>query len=329
MISSSISRTAWYGQESWVIESDFVRTAVVPEMGAKLVSLFDKRTQREWLAAPGDRPFQKVAYGADFVEQDMSGWDEMFPTIVACNYPVPGAQFNSPLPDHGEIWPLSWEIEPADPHSLRTSVEGKALPYRLTRTLAYSAADTLQMQYELHNLGLESMPYIWSAHPQFLCGAGAQIVLPSDVTEVCNVLPAEWGWGELETRFAWPEALTVTGRRVRIDQVGPSTLKEIRKFFVTPEKRAGWAGLICQPEADWLRLDWDPQQVPYLGIWIDEGLLSHESVAALEPMTGYYDSLAVAWQKKQVRMIEAGEIQSWTLAVRLGIGGDPSLTGGK
>ena len=155
-------------------------------------------------------------------------------------------------------------------------MEGKALPYRLTRTLAYSAADTLQMQYELQNLGWESMPYIWSAHPQFLCGAGAQIVLPPDVTEVCNVLPAEWGWGELETRFDWPEAVTVNGRRVRIDHVGPSTLKQIRKFFVTPEKQVGWAGLIRQPAKDWLRLDWDPEQVPYLGIWIDEGLLSHE-----------------------------------------------------
>ncbi len=171
------------------------------------------------------------------------------------------------------------------------------------------------------------MPYIWSAHPQFVCGAGAQIVLPAHVTEVCNVLPAEWGWGELETRFDWPEAVTVNGERVRIDQVGPSTLEQIRKFFVIPEISVGWAGLIRQPAEDWLRLDWDPEQVPYLGIWIDEGLLSHESVAALEPMTGFYDSLAVAWQKKQVSMIEAGDIQSWTLAVRFGTGDQLIQTG--
>ncbi len=111
-----------------MLESDFIRTAVVPEMGAKLVSLFDKRTQREWLVAPGLRPLQKVAYGANFVEQDMSGWDEMFPTIVACDYPVPGERFGTPLPDHGEVWPLSWRLEPTSPDSLRTSVEGKALP---------------------------------------------------------------------------------------------------------------------------------------------------------------------------------------------------------
>ena len=54
-----------------------------------------------------------------------------------------------------------------------------------------------------------------------------------------------------------------------------------------------------------------------------------KSVAALEPMTGFYDSLAVAWQKNEVSMIEAGATHSWTLAVRLGISGDPSQTGGK
>lgn len=70
-------------------------TVVVPEMGAKLVSLADKRSGLEWLAGPADRPFRPVPYGADFVQQDMSGWDEMFPTIVACAYPAPGENHGS------------------------------------------------------------------------------------------------------------------------------------------------------------------------------------------------------------------------------------------
>jgi galactose mutarotase-like enzyme len=319
----SISQSSWYGQDAWMIENDTIRTAVVPDLGAKLVSLIDKRTQLEWLVPPGDRPFKKTAYGADFIDQDMSGWDEMFPTISACEYPAPGEKEGVPLPDHGEVWPLSWAREPARPGTLRLSVEGKALPYRLTRTLWYSAEDSLQMGYELENLGREKMPYIWAAHPQFRCGDEAEIVLPPQVQEVCNALPAEWGWGEPETRFGWPEAVNGEGQRVRIDRIGPAYLNQARKFFVVPETSVKWAGLIRQPAQDWLRLDWDPELVPYLAVWVDEGRLSHESVAALEPITGFYDSLAVAWEKRQVTMIEPGQSKSWTLSVRLGRGDQP------
>jgi hypothetical protein len=170
------------------------------------------------------------------------------------------------------------------------------------------------------------MPYIWAAHPQIVCSDGAQVILPAQVQGVCNVLPAEWGWGELETRLAWPQALNGEGQRVRIDRTGPASLKQARKFFALPEMPVSWAGLIRQPAQDWLRFDWDPNLVPYLGVWVDEGAISQEAVAALEPMTGFYDSLALAWKNNQVAMIEPGETESWTLSVRLGTGDDPFLT---
>ena len=169
------------------------------------------------------------------------------------------------------------------------------------------------------------MPYLWSAHPQFACGDAAQIILPPQVKEICNTLPVEWGWGKPERRFDWPEVSRVDGQRERIDHTGSASLEQARKFFVLPEAPVSWAGLIRQPEKDWLRLDWDPALVPYLGIWMDEGVFSQESVAALEPMTGFYDSLAVAWEKKQVNMIETGDTQSWMLSVRLGTGDQPLL----
>ena len=318
-----ISQSSWHGQQAWMLENSAIRTVVVPELGAKLVSLFDKRTQCEWLVGPGNRPFKQVPYGASFVEQDMSGWDEMFPTIVECPYPSAGEYDGVVLPDHGEVWPLPWMREPSDTNALKFSVKGKALPYRLSRELNFSTADTLQMNYVLENLSGEEMPYIWAAHPQFVCNDGAEIVLPKQVTAVANVLPPDWGWGELETRFDWPEAINVDGQRVRIDQTGTAVRNQARKFYVPPETHVGWAGLIRQPANDWLRLNWNAGEVPYLGIWIDEGAISPESVVALEPATGFYDNLAVAWEKQQVTTIKPGAIKSWTLSVRLGTNDQP------
>ncbi len=315
---ASLDQTLWHGLSAWALENECLRTVVVPELGAKLVSLLDKRSQVEWLVDPGGRPVKKVAYGAVFTEQDLSGWDEMFPTIVACQYPAPGERFGVPLPDHGEVWALPWRVESARAGVLTLSVEGRALPYRLTRTLAYSGPDELRMVYALENRGRESMPYIWAAHPQFVCGEAAEIQLPPQVKEVCNTIPAAWGWGEPETRFDWPQAIDLQGRPVRIDRTGPAGLRQARKFFTLPGTRAAWAGVVRQPAGDWLRLDWDPEKVPYLGLWIDEGALSHTTVAAPEPTTGFYDSLAVAWEKGEVAVIAPGATQTWDLTVQLG-----------
>ena len=65
-------------------------------------------------------------------------------------------------------------------------------------------------------------------------------------------------------------------------------------------------------------MTWDPRQVAYFGLWVDEGALNAESVAAPEPATGFYDSLALAWQKRQVAQLAAGEDVHWTLTVQLG-----------
>lgn len=318
-----IQQTSWYSLEAWVLENENLRTVIVPDLGAKLASLVDKRSGLEWLVGPADRPVKKITYGASFTEQDMSGWDEMFPTIVACNYPGPGERSGAPLPDHGEVWALPWTVSQASDGKLTLSVEGYALPYCLTRTAQYTAPDVLQLDYQLVNLGQEKMPYIWAAHPQFACGLEAEVVLPPHITEVCNTIPNSWGWGEPETRFGWPAAIGVDGESVRIDRVGPPSLHQARKFFLTPDMRAGWAGLIRRPSRDWLRLEWDPNLVPYLGLWVDEGVLNPESVAAPEPTTGYYDSLAVAWSKKQVTVIEPRAVITWRINVRVGTGEQP------
>lgn len=328
MMVASLTATTWYGLSAWVLENDTLRAIVVPDLGAKLASLFDRRSQVEWLADPGPRPVKRVDYGAVFTDQDLSGWDEMFPTITACKYPAPGKNLGTWLPDHGEVWTLPWKREPSPQGSLKLSVEGAALPYRLTRTLYFSAQDRLQMEYEAENLGEERMPYLWAAHPQFACGDEAEIRLPEQVTCVCNTLgELSWGWGAPETRFDWPLALRPDGETVRIDRTGLASLKQARKFFVLPDTRAGWAGLVRCPEGDWLRIDWDPQKVPYLGVWIDEGAISHMTAAAPEPMTGFYDSLALAWEKKEITVLEPGEIHRWSLTVRTGTQTQPFPAG--
>ena len=317
---SDLYQTQWQGWDAWALENSTLRIVTIPELGAKLVSLLDKRNQLEWLAAPGERPLNKAPYGATFTDQDMSGWDDMFPTIVACDYPGTGDRHAVALPDHGEVWTMPWSVEKANEGTLTLSVSGQALPYRLRRSLAFNAANVLQLSYQVDNLGQDALPFLWAAHPQFACGLDTEIVLPAHVNQVCNTLPASWGWGEPETRFGWPEALRPDGSPRRLDRVGPPELHRARKFFVPPEITAGWASLVRLPEGDWLRMAWEADIPLYLGVWVDEGALNSASVAAIEPMTGFYDSLMVAWEKNLVSILGPSARASWRLTVQTGVG---------
>lgn len=316
---SQIRPTAWHGRPAWALESAAAGVVMVPDMGAKIVSLVDKRNGFEWLVGPiPGRPVKPVAYAASFQEQDMAGWDEMFPTIVACAYPGSGPLNGAPLPDHGEAWQLPWAVTKAADGELVLTLTGRVLPYRLTRAATFIAPDVLCLHYTLENLGDQQMPYIWAAHPQFVAGPGCRVILPPEVTQVVNTIPAPWGWGPPEARFDWPEATALDGCRVRLDEVGPPALRKGRKFFALPDARPAWAALLHRDPGQWLRLEWSPARVPYLGLWVDEGAVHCEAVAAPEPTTGWYDDLALAWRKRQVKIVPAQSSHAWTLTVRLG-----------
>lgn len=317
-MAGTLQRMTWQGLDAWTLEGERLRVVVIPLLGAKIVSLLDKRTGGEWLAGPGTRPLKPLEYGAAFERQDMSGWDEMFPTISACPYPGPGPAHGVALPDHGEVWALPWTVEEAAAGSLRLSVAGRALPYTLARTLSLSAPDTLLFQYHLTNHDPEPLPYLWTAHPQFACGAGARIVLPPEVTQVCNALPPAWGWGEPERRFGWPLAQRVDGQPQRIDEVRGPAQRQARKFYTLPDAHIGSAAVVREETGDWLHLAWNPDAIPYFGLWVDEGRLHHEAVAAPEPATGFYDSLARAFEKQEVQVLGPGATTTWSLTAQVG-----------
>ena len=96
----------WHGFTGYVLENNALRVVIVPALGAKIVSLVDKVAGHEWLAPPTN-PVRARDYGDSFIAHDLAGWDEMFPTIVACPSPHDPAVM---LPDHGEVWALAWEV---------------------------------------------------------------------------------------------------------------------------------------------------------------------------------------------------------------------------
>jgi len=313
---SPIYPSEWHAQPAWALEDEAARVVIVPALGAKIVSIYDKHTAYEWLVGP-QRPLKPVVYGSSFIAQDMSGWDEMFPTINACDYPLPGEYAGGFLPDHGEVWSLPWQVESQGATGLVLRVDGVALPYCLRRRAALVSPGSLLLEYQLENTGVASFAYLWAAHPQFVAGEHTAIVLPESATQVVNVLPGEV-WGAAGGIYTWPRPHSKDGRLWELERIRSADHHDCRKFYLPPEAPVPWAALVNQQLGCSLRLEWSPAELPYLGIWVDEGTYNPKPVVALEPSNGYYDSLEVAIHNQRVPIIEPGTRHAWSLVVRLG-----------
>jgi galactose mutarotase-like enzyme len=286
-------------------------------MGAKLVSLVDKASGREWILPPSDKPFVPAGYGSVFTDQDMSGWDEMFPTIDECAYPLSGAYRDALMPDHGEVWALPWDVLGTGADAIHLAVRGRALPYRLSRTISFDDARTLRLAYAVKNTGSAPLVGLWAAHPQFQLQANTFIQLPDSVSEVMNVYRTR-ELGEVGQRHTWSWAQSHDGKDVALDRVDSLALSAARKYYLLPDQPVSWAMLRDGERGSWLRLSWDAAQVPYLGVWMDNGQINSTPTIALEPATGFYDNLVLAYENKRIPVFQPGETRSWELIVSLG-----------
>lgn len=282
------------------MENGIVRVETVPELGGKLVSLAYLPSGKEWLLDSGNRPLRTPEYGSVFTDGDMSGWDECFPTIDECV--VDGVR----LPDHGGVWPLPWESRVED-DALVQSVDGREMPYRLTRRLSLSGEGTVRLEYSAENIGSRELPFLWTAHPQFQANEPTAILLPDEMRELVCV------FGGLKREAGRAYALSE-------EAIDPQTNGDGMKFYYPDAVPVGWSGLYGRESRNFLILSVNPEEVPYFGVWIDRGMFNDRAAIALEPGIGYYDSLERAVSNGTAAVLKPGESRKWRLEMKLGEG---------
>jgi len=285
---------------------------MIPELGAKIVSITYKPTQKEWLIPSGPRKLRRVAYGSAYAQADLSGWDECFPSILACSYPEAGAYYETSIPDHGDLWSIPWKAV-ASLKKVQCSVNGLALPYSFSRTVTLIDEQTFRFHYEAYNVGEEALAVFWTAHPLFAVSEQTEMIFPEGTTEVLCVD----GGKRLQTGriYAWPDGEGELP--YPINRIGSALSADSRKFYRENVVEVGRCGLIERGTGEKIELLWSPEQLPYFGAWINEGALMEVPVCALEPCNGYYDNLALAHKQNKLMRIQAGETVQWHLDVKL------------
>lgn len=308
-------QTSVAGVPAIALRTEELEVVAVPAAGMRLTHLRRPRG-REWLWG-----------GASTDGADTGGWDEHFPTVAAS--PIPGAPPGSPsLPDGGDLRNARWTsfaYDHADGVTLAASATGGLLPYDFHRDVTLDPHQpVMRVRYRLRNTGGSPFPWIWSAHPTFTAQPGTTLELPT-VAQVR--LDTVHGLSDLAPGdiVSWPGALGGTAGRWTFPAGGSWAAKLFGDIGPS-----GRMTLTDPRRGERLEMVVDPEEVPQVGIWINNGGPAPtgqepDRNLALAPSIGAPDRLDQAvreWGTAQT--LQPGEVRSWGFQVWLLEEGDPS-----
>jgi hypothetical protein len=274
-----------------VMNNGEVELVVVPELGAKIISLKNLRTRREWLWRPKDdlklfnnRPSD------DFSASPLVGMDECLPTILPCSWR------DRELPDHGEVWNQPWTVDKTAWRTgvLTTSIRLKISPFVFQRTIELQGNE-VRLGYKLSNLNSTEEPFIWAIHPLLRLTDGDELVLPASTRVLLN-------------GAAWVNAIA---------SAVPKT--NCAKIFACPVS-IGSAAINNEITGDRLEFAWQPRENKALGLWLTRGGWHGHHHFAIEPTNANDDSLVIANAGKQCGRVAGNSSIAWQLSLKIGIG---------
>jgi galactose mutarotase-like enzyme len=307
------------GKENVLILAGGCSVAVLPAFGGKISSI--KFRDQELLQAPL-APIAQRTRTMSFDASDASGWDECLPSVAACQ--VQTGSGSAQVPDHGDLWRVSWTVLEHTAHSVTLAGACFSLPLTLKRKLSLAETEKgvrLSLDYRVTNTGTGPVPWSWAAHPLFTAALGDRIVLPG----IVHTLRLEGSGGNrLGTtgdEIQWPITELRDGSHIDLSAVEAPDSAIGDKLFAGPmHPDAAWCALERPSAGVRIKVSFDADATPYLGLWICYGGWPErpgpkQVCVALEPATAPVDSLALPgpWN----RTLAPAAWSDWSMQVDL------------
>mgnify|MGYP001549335612 CR=1 FL=1 len=183
------------GAEALILKNDLLQTTVVPSMGGKLISVYNRKLHREFIWLNKNLPIRSHATGADYDSNFIGGIDELIPNDI------PETIDSVSYPDHGELWTtaLDYEVRGND-----LTVSGKlklsGLHYRKTIRLD-DLKPVIHLDYQIKNESGNIRNFLWKMHAALIIETGDRLVTPAVHGKVVD--PAYSRFTDMD-EFKWP-----------------------------------------------------------------------------------------------------------------------------
>jgi galactose mutarotase-like enzyme len=287
--------------------SDSLRLVVVPELGAKIVSLQSVRSGREWMwRATRDAALFRNTLTDPFERSTLTGADECLPTVDPCNWQ------GRNLPDHGEVWASEWQVDQAQLrwNTVHTEIELPISPLTLKRSISVRGSKAA-FEYTLLNRSPDAQKFLWAFHPLFPVEEDTTIELPGQIEQV-RMTNASGVSGAPESRD-WPWPQPAPGVRLdRLDFGGKPASAKLFADFSSVEH--GFAAL--RQDKERLVFEFDRSDVPFLGIWITRNSWNGYTHLAIEPTNASCDSLRDVPEADRTVIPGLGKLE-WSFRITL------------
>jgi galactose mutarotase-like enzyme len=290
------------------LRSDTLEIVVLPESGAKVYSLKNLHSGREWMWTPPEgATIQKMPLGTPFEESSLIGADECLPTIFECEWR------GRSIPSHGEAWSSVWELDrlALTQGRIVTRLQLPISPFWVERTIRVEG-NKIVVEYALRNTDFAPQEFMWAFHPLMKIEAGDHLEFPG-ITHMLAESSIGVPLGERGDRIAWPYPM----EGVSLDQLDFGRPDAAVKLF-TEAGAASSATIRNERTGDALRFDFDPQRVDTVGVWLTRGGWNGYHHLAVEPGIGAPDPLDVAVEGwKRFALVKPDQTYRWQFTITL------------
>ena len=310
-----IHKSKYRNIDSLIVENEFMLATILP-YGGRMVSIFDKRKNKEFLVQQTGSRYSTGKYDSDYVEAGPGGFDDMFPNIIRSFYPDYPWE-GTVLPDHGEVWSLPWEYNIVG-SKLRMNVNGIRLPYTLEKEIQMIGEKEIRIDYKATNRSCFDMKFAWTAHPMIIAEEGMEFDLPPECNKAVSVLNGSHRTGDYGNLFNWQDQISNGSENSGLDVFRDVGKSNIEKYYFLDRIKSGVIRIRYPSIGSVLSLKFSSEKVPYIGIVIDEGSWKKDMMFIIpEPCTAPMDRIDIADLYGRSSTIGANNFLEWYLKISL------------
>jgi len=307
-----VSSGDYKGLKTVIIENDTVSVTIVPQLGAKIVSLKLKSANMEY-AFQKTTPLNLEPYDGNYTQGEMCGFDDMFPTIDAGYYdrfPWKGIF----MPDHGEVWPLAWTTDSSQ-DSAAFSIHGVRFPYRLSKKVLVEDNSVL-VRYTAQNETLYDMDYLWSGHFMLAAETGSKFDIYDNDTEMITTYSKSGSIGNYGDCFQYPFVMLPDGSVYDASTLRDGSHQDFQKYYFKRALRTGRIALL-RPNGRRIEVSFDPVKIPFAALLLSENGDFNVQCAFIEPCTAPFDSPLAARLRNLQSVLKADSTTEWYIKFTL------------
>ena len=263
-----------------IFENSQIRVTVLPEVGAKIHEMIDKRIDQDLLFHHPRVEVRKPVFGANVDNWWSGGIDDAFPTGQ------PSVVNGEELPFLGEVWSMPWTAEQLSPFSVKFSRKGVITPFLMERTMTLNpGASFLEVDYRITNIGTAPFPYIWGIHPTFPIGDETKLHIPAKKIWYVDGTGPQGSAPEFlagKEPMDWP-----MDSLAKLSDKDPLSWE----YYYLSQISAGWLAVTNSHNDSGFAMSYDVKTFPNIHVWMVNGGWRGIRTVAVEPWTAMPSAL--------------------------------------